>query len=95
MRCGESDGSVANIRRVENGDTTFGLSQTDLAYAAFHGAGPFFASGPDPKLRMLIALYPEVFYSHRSRRCGHTQLRGSARPAYWYRQERCRLHVHP
>jgi TRAP transporter TAXI family solute receptor len=56
-----SDGSVANIRRVENGDTTFGLSQTDLAYAAFHGAGPFFASGPDPKLRMLIALYPEVF----------------------------------
>lgn len=56
-----SDGSVANIRRVENGQSTFGLSQTDVAYAAFHGEGPFSAAGPDPKLRMLIALYPEAF----------------------------------
>jgi TRAP transporter TAXI family solute receptor len=56
-----SDGSVANIRRIESGDTTFGLSQTDVAYAAFHGEGPFAPAGPDPKLRMLIALYPEAF----------------------------------
>ena len=56
-----SDGSVANIRRVESGESTFGLSQTDVAYAAFHGEGPFAAAGPDPKLRMLIALYPEAF----------------------------------
>src|SRR6516165_3393235 len=56
-----SDGSVANIRRVESGDSTFGLSQTDVAYAAFHGEGPFAAAGPDPKLRVLIALYPEAF----------------------------------
>jgi len=56
-----SDGSVANIRRVESGESTFGLSQTDLAYAAFHGEGPFAAAGPDPKLRTLIALYPEAF----------------------------------
>lgn len=56
-----SDGSVANIRRVESGESTFGLSQTDVAYAAFHGAGPFAVAGPDPKLRMLIALYPEAF----------------------------------
>jgi TRAP transporter TAXI family solute receptor len=56
-----SDGSVANIRRVESGTSTFGLSQTDVAYAAFHGEGPFAAAGPDPKLRMLIALYPEAF----------------------------------
>ena len=56
-----SDGSVANIRRVESGESTFGLSQTDIAYAAFHGEGPFAATGPDPKLRMLIALYPEAF----------------------------------
>lgn len=56
-----SDGSVANIRRIESGTSTFGLSQTDVAYAAFHGAGPFAAAGPDPKLRMLIALYPEAF----------------------------------
>jgi hypothetical protein len=56
-----SDGSVANIRRVESGKSTFGLSQTDVAYAAVHGEGPFAAAGPDPKLRTLIALYPEAF----------------------------------
>lgn len=56
-----SDGSVANIRRIESGESTFGLSQTDVAYAAFHGEGPFAAAGPDPKLRMLISLYPEAF----------------------------------
>jgi TRAP transporter TAXI family solute receptor len=56
-----SDGAVMNIKRVERGDSTFGLSQTDVAYAAFHGEGPFAAAGPDPKLRLLIALYPEAF----------------------------------
>ena len=56
-----SDGSLANIRRVESGESTFGLSQTDIAYAAFHGEGPFAAAGPNSKLRMLIALYPEAF----------------------------------
>jgi uncharacterized protein len=56
-----SEGSVANIRRLESGESAFGLSQTDVAYAAFHGEGPFAAAGPDPKLRMLIALYPEAF----------------------------------
>jgi uncharacterized protein len=56
-----SDGSVANIRRVESGDSAFGLSQTDVAYAAFHGEGPFVAAGPDPKLRTVVALYPEAF----------------------------------
>src|ERR1700747_436847 len=56
-----SDGSVANIRRIESGDANFGLSQSDVAYAAFHGEGPFAAAGPDPKLRTLIALYPEAF----------------------------------
>src|SRR5271170_3941049 len=35
-----SDGSVANIRRIERGDSAFGLSQTDVAYAAFHGEDP-------------------------------------------------------
>ena len=56
-----SDGSVANIQRVEKGNSTFGLSQTDVAYGAFHGVGPFAAAGADPKLRLLIALYPEAF----------------------------------
>lgn len=54
-----TEGSVGNIQRVKNGKSTFGLSQADLAYAAFHGEGPFSSAGPDPKLRLLIALYPE------------------------------------
>jgi TRAP transporter TAXI family solute receptor len=56
-----SEGSVENIRRVERDASSFGLSQTDVAYAAFHGKGPFAAVGPDPRLRLLIALYPEAF----------------------------------
>lgn len=56
-----SEGSVANIRRIEKGQAAFGLSQTDIAYAAFHGEGPFAVAGPDRQLRMLIALYPEAF----------------------------------
>jgi hypothetical protein len=56
-----SEGSVANIRRLESGESAFGLSQTDVAYAAFHGEGPYAAAGPDPGLRMLFTLYPEAF----------------------------------
>src|SRR6516165_11240370 len=56
-----SDGSVSNIQRVASGDSAFGLSQTDVAFAAFNGEGPFAAAGPDPKLRTIIALYPEAF----------------------------------
>jgi TRAP transporter TAXI family solute receptor len=56
-----SDGSVANVRRIAQDQSTFGLSQTDIAYAAFHGEGPFAARGADPKLRMVLALYPETF----------------------------------
>ena len=56
-----SDGSVANIRRIESGESAFGLSQTDVAYAAFHGEGPFAAARRESSLRMVVALYPEAF----------------------------------
>jgi TRAP transporter TAXI family solute receptor len=55
-----SDGSVANIQSIESGTAAFGLSQTDVAVAAFNGQGPFASVGPDPKLRAVIALYPEA-----------------------------------
>jgi TRAP-type uncharacterized transport system substrate-binding protein len=45
-----SDGSVANIRRIESGASAFGLSQSDVALAAFNGEGPFAAAGPDTEL---------------------------------------------
>jgi uncharacterized protein len=56
---GSSAGSVENIWRLERGDASFVLAQTDVAHAAFHGEGPFTMAGADPKLRLLIALHPE------------------------------------
>jgi len=56
-----SDGSVANVRRLGSGETDFALSQTDVAYAAVHGIGPFAAFGADRKLRLVIVLYQEAF----------------------------------
>lgn len=56
-----SAGAVENIQRIERGEASFGLSKTDVAYGAFHGEGPFAAVGPNPRLRLLIALYPEAF----------------------------------
>jgi hypothetical protein len=55
-----SEGSVENLQRIGSAKSTFGLSQTDVAYAAFRGLGPFSGTGPNPKLRNLIALYPEA-----------------------------------
>ncbi len=56
-----SDGSVANIRLIRSGASTLGLVQSDVAYAAYRGEGPFAAAGPDTQLRTLIALHSESF----------------------------------
>lgn len=56
-----SDGAVANIERIRRGESSIGLSQSDIAYAAYHGEGPFAAAGPDKDLRTLIALQRESF----------------------------------
>jgi uncharacterized protein len=55
-----SEGSVANVRRVRGGAAALGLAQSDVAYAAYRGEGPFTAVGPDAELRTVIALYPEA-----------------------------------
>lgn len=57
----ESEGAVANVEKVRNGEATFGLTQADLAYGAFLGEGPFAALGPDRELRTVIALHRESF----------------------------------
>ena len=57
----ESDGAVANVEKVRSGEATFGLTQSDLAYGAFRGEGPFAATGPDRELRTVIALHRESF----------------------------------
>jgi hypothetical protein len=56
-----SEGSITNIRLIRDGKSTLGLVQSDVAYAAYRGEGPFAAAGPDTALRTLIALHPESF----------------------------------
>jgi len=57
----ESEGAVANVEKVRSGEATFGLTQSDLAYGAFRGEGPFAAVGPDQELRTVIALHRQSF----------------------------------
>jgi TRAP transporter TAXI family solute receptor len=56
-----SDGAVANVEHVRSGEAMLGLTQSDLAYAAFRGEGPFAAAGPDRELRTIVALHRESF----------------------------------
>jgi TRAP transporter TAXI family solute receptor len=63
MRCKaiESDGAVANMGKVRNRQASLGLTQSDLAYGAFRGEGPFSTIGPNPDLRIIAALHREAF----------------------------------
>ena len=62
MRCAvaPSEGSVANINAVIAGDVDMGFAQSDAVYYARKGDAPF-RNKPQPKLRALFSLYPEVF----------------------------------
>jgi TRAP transporter TAXI family solute receptor len=61
LRCAvePSDGSVANIRGVINGNIDIGFAQSDTQYYARQGEGPF-KDKPQPKLRALFSVYPEL-----------------------------------
>jgi len=56
-----SDGSVTNVRQIRNGVSALGLTQSDVAYAAYRGEGPFATAGPDTELRTVMALLSESF----------------------------------
>lgn len=56
-----SDGAVTNIARVRRGAATLGLTQSDLAYAAFRGEGLFAPHGADRGLRSVVALHRQSF----------------------------------
>lgn len=62
LRCAAetSDGSVANIKGVLDGEFDLGLAQGDMQAAARQGTGAF-ADGPQPRLRALFEVAPEVF----------------------------------
>jgi len=56
----QSDGSVANIKAVLAGDAALALAQGDVQVAARDGTGPF-AGAPQPGLRALFSVAPELF----------------------------------
>jgi uncharacterized protein len=62
IRCSvePSEGSVANIKGVIAGDLDLGIAQSDTQYYALKGEGPF-KDNPQPALRALFTVYPEVF----------------------------------
>ena len=55
-----TDGSVSNINAVLSGELDLGLAQGDAQYTAVKGLGPF-KEQPQPRLRALFSLYPELF----------------------------------
>ena len=51
-----SEGSVENLRWLQQGSVSFALTQADTALAAELGVGPFKDKGPDRGLRSVLAL---------------------------------------
>jgi TRAP transporter TAXI family solute receptor len=63
VRCGvvATSGSVANLDGLRDGTFDFAVAQSDLAYAAATGTGPFAGAAPFEGLLTVFALYPEPF----------------------------------
>ena len=53
-------GSVFNINAVMSGDMDIGFAQSDTQFYAMKGVGAF-KDKPQPKLRALFSVYPELF----------------------------------
>ncbi|UEM19259.1 TAXI family TRAP transporter solute-binding subunit [Skermanella mucosa] len=54
-----TDGSVENLRLIQDGSADVALAQNDIAAMAARGDGLFERAGPDPELRALASLFPE------------------------------------
>ena len=55
-----SAGSIANVEAVASGRVESGLTQSDIAFWAYHGSGIFQGQPPRHRLRLIGNLYPEV-----------------------------------
>ncbi len=62
LRCTveSTGGSVFNINSVMSGDMDVGFAQSDTQFYAMKGEGAF-KDKPQPKLRALFSVYPELF----------------------------------
>lgn len=56
-------GGEENLRLLREGLADLGLSQGDAALDAYRGEGQFAGVGPDPRLRAIGSLYPEVVHA--------------------------------
>jgi hypothetical protein len=54
-----SDGTVANLLSVNDGDVESGLAQSDVIAAAVKGAGPFKSKGKQIHVRVIASLFSE------------------------------------
>lgn len=75
----ETEGSIENALLLGRGDANYGVLQSDVAWLAAAGAGPFAAGGPLAKIAALGSLYPEpvhIVVSAKSAIRGVEDLRG-------------------
>ena len=61
LRCviESTDGSIANLQALRNGDEDLAIVQSDWQYYAVKGLGPFKSAGPFEGLRALFAIHGE------------------------------------
>jgi TRAP transporter TAXI family solute receptor len=61
VRCSAetTPGSAYNLDAIRSGNLEFGIIQSDVAYAAYHGEGAY-ADKPFDELRSVLNLYPEL-----------------------------------
>jgi TRAP transporter TAXI family solute receptor len=55
----ETEGSIENALLLGRGQANYGVLQSDVAWLAASGAGPFAADGPLARIAALGSLYPE------------------------------------
>ena len=57
-----TNGSVANVKAIQEGTIESGFSQADIAYWAYSGMGRFEGQEPMSDLRAIANLYPEAMH---------------------------------
>lgn len=57
-----SGGSVANVEALRNGEVDSAIAQSDIAYWAYSGSGPFRNRSPNAALCTITSLYPEEMH---------------------------------
>lgn len=72
VRCSveSTQGSVANLNNMSNGELDLAIAQSDVQYHAYNGSDIFESTGPNKDLRSLFALHSEPFTVVASKKSG-------------------------